>query len=166
MKNRTLLFAASMLATVGLHGQSDNINVPDGNRELMHVKGDGVQIYTCTDAPEGRKWDKPVPRANLLDSNGAVIGTHFKGPTWKLNDGGSVQGQVDGRKRSPDCSVDWLRLIPKEGTSSGSLAKVTYIQRTETHAGVADATGCQNPADVGKTKEVPYTATYTFYVPN
>lgn len=166
MKYRALLLVATLLTTVSLHGKSNSVSirVPKGVHELMHVKGDGVQIYTCTETPNGRKWVLTGPRANLLDSTGTVIGTHSAGPTWKLNDGGSVQGQVKGKKPVAG-SVDWLLLSAKDGTSSGSLAKVTFIRRTKTHGGVAGATGCQDAGDVGKTSQVPYTATYTFYTP-
>ena len=166
MKDRALLFAALLLATVGLLGQSNNIDVPKGNHELMHLKGDAVQVYTCTDTPTGKQWGPPAPDAKLLDSNGKVIGTHSKGPTWTLNNGGTVQGvrmtsQPPNDKKKK--SVDWLLLSAKEGTAKGSLDKVTYIQRTDTHCGLPNPKGCKV---VGKTVKKHYTATYTFYIPD
>lgn len=131
---------------------------------MLTAKGDGVQIYTCTDAPAGTKWVLKGPEAKLLDAAGQVVGTHFAGPTWKLNDGGQVQGELMANKPAPEAgSIPWLLLRAKAGTASGSLAAVGYIRRTETHGGVALGSGCQTATDVGKTTQVPYTATYTFY---
>ena len=168
MKFPALVLVAALLAGADLHGQANNasIDVPDGVRALMQAKGDGVQIYTCTQATEGLKWVLKGPDAKLLDAGGTVIGTHFAGPTWKLNDGGTVQGQMVASQKSPDAnSVPWLLLHAKPGTAAGSLGAVTFIRRTETHGGVAPATECQDAGDLGKTMQVPYTATYTFYVP-
>jgi hypothetical protein len=44
------------------------------------------------------------------------------------------------------------------------MQNVSYIQRLDTAGGLAPTTGCT--ADhVGEIAEVPYTATYYFYVP-
>lgn len=43
------------------------------------------------------------------------------------------------------------------------LAQTTYIQRVNTAAGVAPATGCGAAADVGNTAFVPYTTDYYFF---
>ena len=157
-----------MFAVAGLFGQPNNasIDVPDNVRELMQAKGDGVQQYICAKSDTGLKWTLKGPDAKLLDDTGKVIGTHFAGPTWKLNDGGVVQGQMVAARPSPDPgSVAWLLLRAKPGTAAGSLGSVTYIRRTDTHGGAAKTAGCQETADVGKPQDVPYSATYTFYVP-
>lgn len=166
MKFRALFLAAGIFAVADLHGQANNasIEVPDDVRPIMQAKGDGVQIYTCTKAENGQKWTLKGPDAKLLDSNGKVIGSHSAGPTWKLNDGGEVQGQMVASRPSPD-AIPWLLLRAKAGTATGSLGSVTYIRRTETHGGVAPEAGCHVADDLGKNVEVPYTATYTFYLP-
>jgi hypothetical protein len=167
MKPLALCFAVATLTIVNLHAQanSGSIEVPDGVRVLMQVKGNGVQIYTCARTQNGQAWVLAGPNAKLLDSSGNVIGAHFAGPTWKLNDGGMVQGELVASKPSPEPnSVAWLLLRAKAGSAVGSLAGVTFIRRTETHGGVASPTGCQGGADMGRI-EVPYSATYTFYVP-
>ena len=166
MKHPALLFAAAMLAMAELRGQTigGSIEAPEGARVLMQAKGDGVQVYTCTETQNVRKWVLKGPEAKLLDLRGKVIGTHFAGPTWKLSDGGIVQGEVVASKPAPDPgSVAWLLLRAKPGTASGSLGSITFIRRTETQGGVASAAGCQDAGDIGKTVEVPYSATYTFY---
>lgn len=142
---------------------SDSIDLPKGARLVLQAKGDGVQIYTCSETPSGGvKWSPPRPDARLLDASGHPIGTHFAGPTWKLKDGGQVQGAKKGEQPHAG-SIPWLLLDSKEGTATGSLASVAFIRRTETHGGVEPTSGCKSKQDVNKTVQVPYTATYTFY---
>jgi hypothetical protein len=153
-------------SAISLHAQrpAGSIDAPEGARVVLTAKGDGVQIYSCTDSLAGIKWMLKGPDAKLLDANGKIIGTHLAGPTWKLNDGGMVQGELLANKPSPDAgSIPWLLLRAKAGTASGSLASVAFIRRTESHGGVAPALACQNASNAGKTVQVPYTATYTFY---
>jgi hypothetical protein len=160
---RLIVVAASATA-LNAQQPAGSIDVPEGARVVLTAKGDGVQIYSCSDSNGGFKWVLKGPDAKLLDADGKVIGTHFAGPTWQLNDGGLVQGELPVPKQSPEKgSIPWLKLSAKAGTASGSLASVAIIRRTETHGGVAPASGCQTSADAGKTVQVPYTATYTFY---
>jgi hypothetical protein len=143
------------------------IDPPAGVRDVLRAKGNGVQIYVCTDAPAGFKWVLRAPDAKLLDASGKTIGKHFAGPTWRLLDGSQVQGELMASKPAPEANaVPWLLLRAKPGTATGSLANVTFIRRTETHGGVAPESGCQAPRDAGKTVQIPYTATYTFYAEN
>jgi len=167
MNVRALCFTAVLCAAVHLHGQAStgSIEVPDEVRVLVQAKGDGVQTYTCTQEQGGLHWVLKGPNAKLLDSSGNVIGTHFAGPTWKMNDGGTVQGQLVASRSTPEPnSVPWLLLRAKAGTAAGSLGGVTFIRRTDTRGGVPTG-GCKDAGDLGKTVEVPYSATYTFYTP-
>lgn len=160
---RFVLVACCSLVAIAQQ-PTPSIDVPEGARVVLQAKGDGVQIYTCTETAAGIKWALKAPDAKLLDASGQAIGTHFAGPTWKLNDGGQVQGELMANRPSPDAgSVPWLLLRAKTGTATGSMATVAYVRRTETHGGVAPASGCQSSQDVAKTTQVPYTATYTFY---
>lgn len=143
---------------------SGSIEPPEGARLVLQAKGDGVQIYTCTQAAGAMKWALKGPDARLMDASGQLLGTHFAGPAWKLNNGGEVKGEPAATRPSPEAaSIPWLLLRAKAGSALGTLATVAYIQRTETHGGVAPASGCQASPDAGKTVQVPYTATYTFY---
>lgn len=131
---------------------------------MLEANGRGVQIYTCKSADTGMKWAFTGPEAKLLDADGKQIGTHFAGPTWKLTDNSQIQGEVVATKPAPDPgSVPSLLLKAKAGTATGKLADVAFIQRSETHGGVAPATGCASAADSGKTARVDYSAKYTFY---
>ena len=47
--------------------------------------------------------------------------------------------------------------------SAHALTTTTFIQRLNTSGGIAPATGCTSPADVGKSAFVPYTTDYYFY---
>ena len=117
-------------------------------------RGDGAQVYTCT---EGH-WILKAPDAKLLDDHGQVIGTHFAGPTWRLNDGSEVKGKVIASRPASDGSSvpSLLQAVPGSGT--GKLADVTYIGRTDTHGGAADGKPCTSGE-----QRVPYKANYSFY---
>jgi len=64
-------------------------------------------------------------------------------------------------------SVPWL-LLEKMGVQEGPtggdlLTRTTFIQRVNTYGGLAPATGCSQPSDVGKKAFIPYTADYFFF---
>ena len=58
-----------------------------------------------------------------------------------------------------------LQVIGAEQGPTGgkSLAATTFIQRLNTQGGLAPATGCSVPTDVGKQTLVPYSADYYFF---
>ena len=160
------LLLSLMAAAVGVpHLYAQQTGGPAaGAQVVLQAQGDGVQIYTCGSSAGAMKWTLKGPDAKLLDASGQLIGTHFAGPTWKLNDGSQVQGELIANQPSPETgSVAWLLLRAKAGSATGTLANVAFIRRTETHGGAAPATGCDNLQDSGKTVQVHYTATYTFY---
>jgi len=166
MRILTVSLMAVVVCVPALRAQQagGSIDVPTGTGVVLQAKGDGVQIYTCTASPGGTKWALTAPDAKLLDSDGKMIGWHFAGPTWRLEDGGLVQGELVASKASQQAgSVTWLLLRAKAGTAKGTLAGVAFVRRTETHGGVAPGSGCAGSQDAGKTVRVPYTATYTFY---
>ena len=166
MRALALSLIVAAVSIPALHAQQTggSIDLPAGTHIVLQVLGDGVQIYTCTDTPGGAKWALKAPDAKLLDASGKTVGGHFAGPTWKLEDGSQVQGELIASKVASETgSVAWLLLRAKEGTAKGSLADVAFIRRTETHGGVAPESGCATSQDAGKTVRVPYTAIYTFY---
>jgi hypothetical protein len=160
----SLIVIAMSAMSLSSQQPSGSIEPPEGARVVLQAKGDGVQIYTCTGTADAIKWVLKGPDAKLMDASGQVLGTHFAGPTWKLTDGAEVKGELAASRPSPEpTSIPWLLLRAKAGSASGTLATVAFIRRTETHGGVAPASGCQASQDAGKTVQVPYTATYTFY---
>jgi Protein of unknown function (DUF3455) len=149
----TLAALGSIVALAQQAGQS--IEVPPQARLILEAKGDGAQVYTCTVS----HWVLKAPDAKLLDAQGQVIGTHYAGPTWRLNDGSEVKGKMIASQPSPDGkSIPWLLVGAVPGSGSGKFASVAYIRRTETSGGAA-------PKDACTTGElpVPYTARYSFY---
>jgi hypothetical protein len=155
---RALILLTALIPSVASIAQQtpSSIDLPPGTHELLlQAKGEGVQIYSCTDG----KWTLKAPDAKLLDAQAAVIGTHFAGPTWKLNDGSEVKGKAIASQPSPDAgSVPWLLIQATPNSGSGQFADATYIRRTETHGGAAPKESCTT-----EESRQPYTATYSFY---
>ena len=132
----------------------ESIDVPPHSRLLLRAVGSGDQVYGCVNG----SWALTAPDAKLLDQEGSVIGRHFAGPTWQLNDGSWVKGKAIAKQAAPDATaVPWLLLESVGGT--GRLGTVRFIQRTGTHGGNAPDGSCSQSA----MRRVPYTATYSFY---
>jgi len=132
-----------------------SIEAPPGAKRLLEATGDGAQVYTCTDA----HWVLKAPDAKLLDAQGNIIGTHFAGPTWRLNDGSEVKGKLIASQPAPDGkSIPWLLVVAVPASQTGKFASVAYIRRTETSGGAAPKEACTSGE-----LPVPYTAKYSFY---
>jgi hypothetical protein len=156
----SLILAAFSIAVLHAQQIDGSIDPPPGAHAMLEAKGVGFQIYTCTETPTGSKWVLTAPDAKLVDASGKTIGSHFAGPTWKLEDGSQVQGERIASRPAPEAgSVAWLLLGTKAGTATGKLASIAFIRRTETHGGAASESACKT----GETSRVSYTATYTFY---
>lgn len=150
---KILLFAASIALFVQQAGQS--IEPPPGARLVLDAKGEGAQVYTCTNS----QWVLKAPDAKLLDATGQVIGAHFAGPTWRLNDSSEVKGKMIASQPAPDGkSIPWLLVGAVPGSGSGKFADVTYIRRTETSGGAAPKEACTSGE-----LPVQYAAKYSFY---
>jgi hypothetical protein len=133
---------------------NESIDVPPHSRLLLLAVGSGDQVYGCIDG----SWVLNTPDAKLFNQEGSVIGRHFAGPTWQLNDGSWVTGKAVAKQVAPDATaVPWLLLESVGG--AGRLGAVRFIQRTETHGGNAPSGHCSQNAML----RVPYTATYSFY---
>jgi hypothetical protein len=132
----------------------ESIDVPPHSRLLLRAVGSGDQVYGCVNG----SWALEAPDAKLLNQGGSVIGRHFAGPTWQLNDGSWVKGKAVAKQVAPDATaVPWLLLESVGGT--GRLGAIRFIQRTGTHGGNAPDGSCSQSA----MRRVPYTATYSFY---
>jgi len=150
-----LVLAAACMAPVSIaQTAKESIDVPPHFRLLLQAVGSGDQVYACVNG----SWALKAPDAKLLNQEGSVIGRHFAGPTWQLNDGSWVKGKAVAKQVAPDpTAVPWLLLESVGGT--GRLAAVRFIQRTETRGGNAPDVICSQ----GAMLRVPYTATYSFY---
>jgi hypothetical protein len=123
----------------------------------------GTQNYECRSkqgAPEQYEWALVAPEADLFDASGNRVGKHYAGPTWEsAKDGSKVVGTVKARADSPEAdAIPWLLLEVKEPAGQGTFARITSVQRAETHGGKAPA----GPCHPGETKKVPYSAVYYF----
>jgi hypothetical protein len=130
-----------------------------GETTLATYHAEGAQVYDCKAGNDGKlAWTFREPIATLL-SNGKTVGRHYAGPTWALNDGSSVVGNVAGN--APGATVEdipWLKLEVTSHGGNGLLSEVDTVQRLNTHGGVVSGTCDQ----AGAFRSVPYSAEYSF----
>jgi hypothetical protein len=135
---------------------------------LFDLYASGVQIYACEPDPNDATtfaWTFKAPEADLFNSRGELVATHFAGPTWQGVDGSAVVAAALERADAPDPdAIPWLLLEGQEHTGSGVFSSVAYIQRLDTVGGIAPAEGCDD-AHEGDEAHVPYEATYAFFYP-
>jgi hypothetical protein len=156
------IFAAVVLIASAAAAQSPT-DPPSSQHAILTVTGKGVQIYACQQSAGTPQWVFQAPEATLLDAGGNSVGTHGAGPSWKSNDGSEVKGELLQKSPSPEAgSIPWLLLKAASVSGSGIMARVEYIRRSDTHGGIAPATGCDSQ-HLATTLRVPYSATYTFY---
>ena len=133
------------------------LTAPNGSTLVLHAFGIGFQIYHWN----GTSWGAATPSATIYadaGGNGAVA-SHFAGPTWQSNSGGSVVGTVANRCVPDPASIAWLSLtgVPN---GPGIFSKVTFIQRLNTVGGNPPSTP---GSTIGQEAKIPYTADYLFY---
>jgi uncharacterized protein DUF3455 len=136
---------------------------------------------SCPD-DSGFAWLLFTPEATLFSANDKQLTTHFFSPNPSEN--GTIRATW---QDSRDTSTVWAKLIhsssdsnfveagavpwlslavvpPPDGASGhGTLTPTTFIQRLNTHGGVAPSTGCAGLEDVGAKAFRPYSADYFFY---
>ena len=165
-----------------------DLAVPAGNNPFLVGHAFGTQNYICLPSaasPTGFAYSLFTPEATLLDDSDEQIITHFFSPnpnpaeagviraTWQHSrDGSSVWAKVihspltDPAFVAPN-SVAWLLLqeVGVQGGPTGGdvMTGTTFVQRVNTHGGVAPPTGCSALGDVGTRAFMPYTADYYFY---
>ena len=170
-----LLFSGFLIGLVTLAPAQDvarpdvpeKIKAPANESVILRALASGSQIYTCQQDKDGKyAWTLKAPEAELRDAQGAVIGRHYAGPTWKHNDGSEVTGKAVGRVDSPDSdSIPWLLVAASGHSGEGVFSRVTSIQRIHTHAGQPPpAADCNAPKQGTETKS-SYTAEYVFFAP-
>lgn len=173
---------AAMAANIVPPKVPDTLIVPAGSEAFLIGHAVGTQNYICLPEGAGAKWVLFGPQATVFDTEGEQIMTHFLSPnpaesgalraTWQHSDRTSsvwamkVAESDDSRFVEPG-AIKWF-LLQVKGTEAGTdpgdrLLKTTVIHRVNTSGGVAPASECTLPGDVGKTKFVPYTADYVFY---
>lgn len=169
MNMRLLAVASLFITAVCGNGQiarpdvPDKIKAPPGEEVVLVAHASGSQLYVCQAGTDGKlAWTLKAPDAKLRDDQGAVIGSHYAGPTWKYKDGSSVTGKAAARVDSPDAdSIPWLLVTVTGHSGEGLLGRVTSIQRVNTKGGVAPADACTQ----GSESKSTYTADYYFFAP-
>jgi hypothetical protein len=143
------------------------IQAPAGEHLVLAAHATGAQVYVCGSAADGTfQWTLKGPDAGLHDARGAVIGRHFTGPAWKLNDGSEVTGKATAHVDSPEPhAIPWLLLSVVTHAGSGQLTAVTHIQRIHTHGGEAPAAARCNATSRNAESRIAYSADYYFYAP-
>jgi len=133
----------------------------------FELAASGVQIYECRarkDDPARFEWSFKAPEADLFDSTGTKVGSHYAGPTWEGLDGSMVVGEVKAKDTTQSAgSIPWLLLAARSGSGEGRFSRITSIQRLDTSGGAAPAQA-PTPAQAGQEIRVPYKATYVFFV--
>ena len=147
-------------------GVTPDANVPEavrvgpGYKIVASLRGVGKQIYDCN----GAAYAFREPAAGLFTSRGVPAAIHGKGPFWTNFDGSRVDGSPTTPPSSaqPDLkSVPWLKLVGTPTGASGVFSKVAFIQRIDTHGGLAP-TSCSGASTIA----VDYTANYVFWAKN
>ena len=162
------LIASQMIAqSVPRPEVPDAIKAPDGEEVVLQAHASGSQIYVCQAAEGGGfAWSLKAPQADLFDQQGAVIGRHFAGPTWKNNDGSEVTGKATAHVDSPaPGSIPWLLVTATGHSETGVLSRVTSIQRIHTKGGTPPAAADCNATKLASEAKSSYTADYYFYAP-
>ena len=172
---KTILAGLLILAGGFAHGQG--VDIPKGNKLLLHVYGKGVQVYVCapiTGDSMHYTWTLSEAKASLYSDGGFQIqaGKHYfdadHHPVWELANGDKVIGKKLRQQDAPVAdAVPWLLLEAITAPGSGALAGTTLIQRINTMGGMAPGTGADasrlDASHRGQTIQVPYTADYLFY---
>jgi hypothetical protein len=139
-------------------GESQNLQVPEGNKVAFHAYAEGVQIYRWN----GTAWAFVAPEAVLYADAGeeGVVGIHYVGPTWESVSGSIVVGRVLQRSTPDPDAIPWLLLEAVHTEGPGIFQDVTFIQRLYTAGGIAPTDPGEFP---GVEARVPYAAEYYFY---
>ena len=156
---------AMLIGTGGLAAGANRAALapPKGSSLVLELVADGVQVYTCDPKDGGYGWSFKAPEANLFDKQGRQVGTHFAGPTWKIEDGSEVVGEVVAKADATEPrAIQWLLLRVKSHQGSGALSAVSYIRRADTKGGLAPTKGC-DAQHLSEQARMRYSATYQFY---
>ena len=143
----------------------DAIQPPADEDLVLIARATGFQIYVCRSDGEGKlAWTLKAPEADLFDEQGKVIGKHFGGPTWQLNDGSQITGKMVTKVDAPDANaIPWLLVTVTSNSGHGALSRVTSIQRVNTVGGLAPATAECSQSSGEVEFESSYSADYYFY---
>jgi hypothetical protein len=115
----------------------------------------------------------PNPNPDDPNTDPKVVANGAIRATWEYRDTSTVWAALVPNGASTDAkfvesgAVAWLKLKVvghQDGPTGGDkLSDTSFVQRLNTHGGVAPSTGCSSLTDVGNKAFVPYRADYFFY---
>ncbi|THD60237.1 MAG: DUF3455 domain-containing protein [Phenylobacterium sp.] len=131
-----------------------------GRETVLAVHAEGAQLYQCQADGSGRPmWTFREPIAALIGDDGKTVGRHYAGPTWEIDGGGAVKGQMLASAPGVGANdIPLLKLAVSEHRGSGVLTAVTLVLRLNTHGGGLKG-AC---AAAGELRAEPYSADYVF----
>jgi Protein of unknown function (DUF3455) len=152
------------------------VAAPAGVTLLRHFHAVGTQNYRCKLVPGNQgadptySWVFTGPVANMLNSCGKVVGTHFAAPNteppapeWQYDvDGSSVVG-IKVNASPVAGAIPELLLKDLSHGGNGVFTGVTYVQRLRTAGGAMPAAASCDLAHIEEDQNVGYTAEYYFY---
>ena len=153
-----ILLIGSLVSASAQTALPDAIAAP-GETAIFKLHAEGAQVYECKSGTDGAlTWAFREPIATLFQ-DGKTVGRHYAGPTWEVNDGSAIVGQVAGTSPgSVAMDIPWLKLTVTSKRGTGALGPVTTVQRINTVGG--RLTGACYKA--GTYESVPYAADYLF----
>jgi hypothetical protein len=150
------LLSALALTTTAAHGVISGV-AP--HTAVLTVHAEGAQIYECrADTTNALRWAFREPVASLT-VGAKTVGHHYGGPSWALEDGGLIMGQIIATL--PGASVNdipqlKLKVIAHQG--GGVLAPIRFVYRVRTQGGAVKG-DCKT---AGALRPVAYSADYIF----
>lgn len=167
--SRLHMASAAMLALAWTATQTafaqtvpDTLQPAGTHHTVASLSATGVQIYVCKrDGDKPLAWAFEAPLADLYDASGKLVVKHAAGPSWEAPDGSKITGKVM-RQAANTAEAGAIPLLLLQATTvggSGLLSGVHYVQRLQTHGGIAPAQPCTEEGQEGRS---PYLAQYVF----
>lgn len=158
------MLAWAMTATHAALAQTvpDVLQPAGTHHTVAALSASGVQIYVCKhDGNKPLAWVFKAPQADLYDATGKLVIKHGAGPSWEAGDGSKITGkalQQTANTAEPG-AIPLLLLQATSAGGTGLLSTVRYVQRLQTHGGIAPAQPCTEEGQEGRS---PYLAQYIF----
>jgi hypothetical protein len=134
---------------------------PEGKTAVLHLHGQGAQIFRCEAQATGRHWIYRLPEADLADGGGTVIVHHGANLSFEHVDGSRLLGEIADHVPSPvENALPWL-LLNTKSFGKGALAGITQVQRIDTVGGMPPP-NCDS-AQPGQVLRVPFSADFVFF---
>lgn len=160
----TLLLALALTAAQTAIAQTAPaaLQPADAHHTIATLSATGVQIYVCKrDGDKPLAWAFKAPQADLYDAVGKLVVKHSAGPTWEAPDGSKIMGKVvqQAANTAEAGAIPMLLLQATSVGGAGLLSGTRYVQRLQTHGGVAPTEPCMEDGQEGRS---PYLAQYVF----